>query len=48
MVVEKVLFSSPSPVEDTTFERALNRAMGKRLKCYKRQDVGGCLKGPQK
>jgi hypothetical protein len=46
--VEKVLFSSPSLVEDTTIERALNWAMKKRLKCYKRQDVGGCLKGAQK
>jgi len=32
MVVEKVLFSSPSPVEDTTFEREGFRIKGGRTK----------------
>src|SRR4030042_179469 len=33
------------PVIDPVIFQSLNRAMGKRLKWYKREGVGGCLKG---
>jgi len=34
-------------VIDPVVFQSLNRAMGKRLKWYKREGVGGCLKGPK-
>ena len=48
MVIEGDLVTAVEAVIGPVVFQSLNRAMGKRLKWYKREGVGGCLKGPQK
>ena len=48
VVIEGDLVTVVEGVIDPVVFQSLNRAMGKRLKWYKRAGVGVCLKGPQK